>query len=52
MRASPLTAWTYPLYGAYWLASSPSLLQIVLSFVVSSLALSAGAVVGKEEESE
>lgn len=42
---SALTAWTYPLYGAYWLASTPSLLSIVLSFLVSSVLWSVAAVV-------
>lgn len=45
MNASPLTAWTYPLLGAYWLASSPSLLHIVLAFLIRSTLLSVAAVV-------
>jgi hypothetical protein len=44
MHASAASAWTYPLYGAYWLASSPSLLSIVVGFLVRSLLLSVGAV--------
>jgi hypothetical protein len=43
MHASPLTAWTYPLLGAYTLATSPQLLRIVSSFLLRSLSAAAAA---------
>jgi hypothetical protein len=46
MHASAASAWVYPLQGAYWLASSPTLLSIVLGFLVNSVVAAVAAVAG------